>query len=91
MGLQLQGKRPNRPEVDRDVFADQPVAPGGSPQEPAFFIDQLHRKAVEFGFGRVGDLLRFQFPFHAGVEGQDLGFFHDRVEAEHRLFVRDLR
>jgi hypothetical protein len=52
-------------------------------------VNQFHRQAVEFRFGRVDDLVGFELPLHPRIEGPDIILIGNRIETEHRFLVGD--
>ena len=53
IGHQLEGQRPYRSQVDRDVLSGGPVSSGGASSKHATFVQQFHRKPIEFWLRRV--------------------------------------
>ena len=91
IGLKLERKRSERPEVDGHILADRPVPPGGATGKDAVLVDQLDRQAVVFRFHGVVNRgcvhllaqLPSQFSTNAFVEGQHVFHACDRIETQH--------
>ena len=93
-GLAMQAQRDagNGADIRRHVFASGAIAARGRLHEQAVLIAQVDGQAVEFHFGRIGDVLSVEAqPFaHAAVEIDDVVVAKTIVQRQHRHRVRDL-
>ncbi len=86
---QAQGEGAHRRQVGGDLLADPAVAAGGAPPEDSPLVDQLHRGAVELGFGDPGETLAPGFAAQKVEELADFFLIESGVEAEQRRDVLD--
>ena len=83
--LQAERHAADRPDVGRDVLADDPVAARRSRGEHAVLVDELDRHPVDLRLADVLDPLEVQELPDAGIELRHLLPRRDVVEREHRV------
>ena len=68
IGHQLEGQRPYRSQIDRDVLSGSPVSSGRASRKHSPFVTQFHRKPVEFRLRRIFNRADLQLALHPLIE-----------------------